>query len=128
MNLNPETREFLTFLKAHPDLRLKIRAAPGQTLLYAGSVFKPMWREIEEFKRTNLSYSTKETLPEVLARLRAPSAKHAKRLNHRCVSASCPWVFTERILEGFGARLAELRKRAASRRTSWRRSSTCRAA
>ena len=29
----PETREFLTFLKAHPDLRLKIRAAPGPSTI-----------------------------------------------------------------------------------------------
>jgi hypothetical protein len=92
MNLNPETREFLTFLKTHPDLRLKIRAAPGQTLLYAGSVFKPMWREIEEFKRTNLSYATRETLPEVLARLPAPSAKHSNlRVYVETLVDKVPW-------------------------------------
>ena len=75
MSLHTETRQFLTFLKNNPDLRRQIRAAPGQTLLYAGSFFKPVWREIEEFKRTNSNYATKETLPEILARLPSPDAR-----------------------------------------------------
>ena len=77
MNFRPETLEFLTFLKNHPDLRRQIRAAAGQTLVYAGSFFKPMWREIEEFKRTNADYARKETLPEILTRLPAPKPQYA---------------------------------------------------
>jgi hypothetical protein len=56
---NDLLREFANFER-------QIRAAPDQSLLYAGNFFKPMWREIEEFKCTNLSYATKETLPEIL--------------------------------------------------------------
>jgi hypothetical protein len=65
----PNTRELLIVLKTNPDIRAKIRANPGQTLLYAGEFFKPMWKEIADLKRSDPQMSTKETLPDVLSRV-----------------------------------------------------------
>lgn len=57
------------FLQKNPAIRMQLRAAPNRTLLYAGSFFKPVWREIAELKRSNPQVADKEILPDVLARL-----------------------------------------------------------
>jgi hypothetical protein len=92
MALQPATREFLTFLQKHREIRKQIRAAPGQTLLYAGGFFKPMWREIEEFKRRDPQLARKEILPEVLARLSAPGTRYSNLREYvEAVEKQVPW-------------------------------------
>ena len=80
MTLQPGTRALLSILQAHPSLRWQIRAAPNRTLLYSGSFFKPIWREIAEVKRSNPQLASKETLPEVLARLPVPGTTYPNLL------------------------------------------------
>jgi hypothetical protein len=92
MPLRPETRAFLGFLQTHPAIRDRIRAAPGKTLLYAGAFFKPVWREIEEMKRTRPELADKELLPDVLARIPAPGGSHASLLAYaQAVERQVPW-------------------------------------
>jgi hypothetical protein len=80
MALQPGTRALLSILQAQPALRWQIRAAPDRTLLYSGSFFKPIWREIAEQKRSNPQLASKETLPEVLARLPVPGTTYPNLL------------------------------------------------
>jgi hypothetical protein len=80
MALQPGTRALLTILHAQPALRWQVRAAPDRTLLYSGSFFKPIWREISELKRSNPQLASKETLPEVLARLPVPGTTYPSLL------------------------------------------------
>jgi hypothetical protein len=77
MQLNAKTREFLRYLRTHPNVRREIRATIGQTLLYAGSFFKPMWKEMEEYKAAHPEIAAKETLGDVLRRIPAPGTSHA---------------------------------------------------
>jgi hypothetical protein len=70
--LQEPTKKFLSLLRAHPEIRHRIRAAPNRTLLYAGSFFKPMWKEIEDYKRTHPEVAHKETLNEVLRQIVVP--------------------------------------------------------
>ena len=92
MSLLPETRAFLSYLQANPGVRQQIRAAPGKTLLYAGSFFKPMWREIEEAKRRDATLASKEILPEVLARIRTPGAPQPTLRQYvEAVERQVPW-------------------------------------
>jgi hypothetical protein len=67
MSLLPPTREFLQFLQKNPAVRARIRAPHGQTLLYAGIVMRPAWREVADLKRSMPQMADKRTLPEVLA-------------------------------------------------------------
>jgi hypothetical protein len=76
MTLQPGTRALLAILHAHPLLRWQIRASPNQTLLYSGSFFRPIWKEIADFKRSHPELASKETLPDVLARLPVPGTTH----------------------------------------------------
>jgi hypothetical protein len=80
MSLQPGTRALLSVLHAQPALRWQIRAAPDCTLLYSGSFFKPVWKEIADLKRSNLALSNKETLPDVLARLPVPGTTYPNLL------------------------------------------------
>ena len=92
MSFQPPTRQFLTFLQDNPLIRGQIRAAPDQTLLYAGFFFKPMWKEIKDFKAANPEFAQKETLPEVLARVAAPGTGHANLLAYmQTVEKQVPW-------------------------------------
>ena len=86
------TTAFLSFLSAHPQVCDRIRAAPNRTLLYAGSFVKPMWREIENLKRTNPDLAQKETLPDVLRRISVPGMGHASLLAYaQDVESRVPW-------------------------------------
>ena len=86
------TREFLSFLQKNPRIRQQIRAAHGQTLLYAGGFFKPMWREIEEFKRRDPQLARTEILPEVLARIPTPGTAYPHlRAYVEGVERQVPW-------------------------------------
>lgn len=80
MGLQPGTRALLGILQAQPSLRWRIRAAPDCTLLYSGSYFQPAWKEIADFKRRHPELSSKETLPDVLARLPVPGTTYPSLL------------------------------------------------
>ena len=80
MALQPGTRALLSILHAQPSLRWEIRAAPDRTLLYSGSFFKPAWKEIADLKRSNPALASKETLPDVLARLPVPGTTYPSLL------------------------------------------------
>lgn len=64
------TKDLLQFLQKNPAVRAQIRAAPDKTLLYAGSFFKPVWRELAELKLSSPQIAAKQILPEVLERIR----------------------------------------------------------
>ena len=92
MALQRETKSFLAFLQGRPDVRGKIRAAPGRTLLYAGTFFKPVWKEIAELKRARPEFAAKELLPDVLARIPVPGTGHPHLLAYaQGVERAVPW-------------------------------------
>ena len=92
MPLHAETLSFLRYLQRNPSVRSSIRAAPDRTLLYAGSFVKPMWKEIEAFKRMHPEYATLQTLPDVLKTLPAPVPDHAHLLAHlENLQGRVPW-------------------------------------
>jgi hypothetical protein len=82
------TKDFITYLRKNPLIRLKIAAAPGKTLLYSGNFFKPVWKELADLKRTNPQVGDKEMLPDVLSRILLPGQRYpslldwAKDLDH----------------------------------------------
>jgi len=82
MSFQPLTKQFLSYLQSNPGVRYQIRAAPDQTLLYAGSFFKPTWNEVAEFKRNHPEFARKETLGEVLALIKAPGSGHPNLLSY----------------------------------------------
>lgn len=71
-SLQEPTRRFLGLLRSHPEIRSRIRADKNQTLLYAGSFFKPMWKEIDDYKRAHPELAEKRTLNEVLRGIVVP--------------------------------------------------------
>lgn len=86
------TLGILTYLKNHPEIRAQIRAAHGQTLLYAGFFFKPVWKEIADFKARHPELSRKELLPDVLARIAVPGTPYASLLAYvQEVERQVPW-------------------------------------
>lgn len=88
----PPTAAFLQYLADHPLIRDQIRAAPGRTLLYAGSFVRPMWREISVMKRNNSQLADKEILPDVLARIAAPGTRFGTLLAYvEDVERQVPW-------------------------------------
>ena len=72
MPIQQPTKDFLRYLGKNPSIRMQIAAAPGKTLLYAGTFFKPIWKELAELKRINPQLAAKEMLPDVLARILVP--------------------------------------------------------
>jgi hypothetical protein len=46
MAIDQPTKDLLGFLHKHPEIRMQIHATPDKTLLYAGSLFKPVWKEL----------------------------------------------------------------------------------
>ncbi|MBV8494228.1 MAG: hypothetical protein JO162_12225 [Alphaproteobacteria bacterium] len=72
MALLQETRSFLKFLHDNEPLRRRIAAAPDKTLLYAGSIIRPAWKELAELRARNRNDSSFEILPDVLNRLPPP--------------------------------------------------------
>ena len=92
MALQPPTVEILKFLNQNPSIRAQIRATPGNTLLYAGNFFKPVWREIEEMKRTLPQAAMKQTLPDVLARIPVPGKPFSSLLAYvQDIERRVPW-------------------------------------
>jgi hypothetical protein len=80
VGLQPGTRALLGILQAQPSLRWRIRAGRDRTLLYSGSFFRPVWKEIEEFRRMRPELAAKESLPDVLARLPVPGTTYPSLL------------------------------------------------
>jgi len=70
MPLLSETKSFLVYLQQHKDVRHRIRAGRDKTLLYAGDMFGPAWREVQAFQRKQPG--SVEILHDVLAKLPAP--------------------------------------------------------
>ena len=92
MALQALTKDFLSFLRQHPEIRNQIRAAPGRTLLYAGSFFKPMWKEIADYKRAHPEVTDKQMLPDVLARITAPGTGYLSLLAYvQDLERQVPW-------------------------------------
>jgi hypothetical protein len=92
MPLQPLTKAFLSFLQQNPAVRDRIRAAPGNTLLYAGAFFKPVWKEITDLKQSNPQVATKETLPDVLACINSPDKSFASLLVYvQNLERRVPW-------------------------------------
>jgi len=72
MPLLQPTKDLLGFLHRSPSIRSQIKAAPNKTLLYAGSVVKPAWKEIVDLKAANPDIRDKVILPDVLERIMLP--------------------------------------------------------
>jgi hypothetical protein len=73
MLLLPQTKALLGFLHQHPLIREQIAAKPGATILYAGRLIKPAWKEIADWKASHLDFATKQTLPDVLDSIKLSS-------------------------------------------------------
>ena len=72
MALLPQTKALLVFLRKNPSVRAQISALPGATILYAGQLIQPAWKEIEEMRKSMPQLETKKTLPDVLGSIRLP--------------------------------------------------------
>jgi hypothetical protein len=71
MPLLQDTKDFLVFLRNNPVLRKRIAADRDKTLIYAGSFFKPVWRELDELRKKSTEQNF-QLLPDVLHRLPPP--------------------------------------------------------
>lgn len=92
MGFQPATKQFLSFLQKHPEIRHQIRAAPGRTLLYAGSFFKPIWKEIADYKRAHPEVADKQMLPDVLGRIPLPGTRYVSLLAYvEDLEHQVPW-------------------------------------
>ena len=80
MPLLQPTKDFLRYLQKNPAMRTQIRAAPGRTLLYAGTFFRPVWQEIAMQKQSTPQLASKEILPDVLRRIQVPGTAHSNLL------------------------------------------------
>ena len=76
MSLQPATVEFLQYLRQNPQIRDQIKARSGKTVLYAGKLILPAWREVDRFRETFPEYADKQTLPEVLALIALPGCQY----------------------------------------------------
>ncbi len=72
MALQQPVKEFLRFLQQNPDLRMRIAAPPGCTLLYAGEFFRPVWQELAQLRALHPELAAKRLLPDVLAQIATP--------------------------------------------------------
>lgn len=92
MALLAPTREFISYLQRHPEVRSKIRALPGKTLLYAGSTpfvlghqfgyQAPVWREIRALKLRDPQFADKQILQDVLRSVQTPGTSHLNLLSY----------------------------------------------
>ena len=78
MPLLQPTKDFLRYLQQNPAVRAQIRAAPGKTLLYAGTFFRPVWQEIAAQKRSSPQLADKQVLPDVLERIQVSGTKSSQ--------------------------------------------------
>ena len=92
MSLLPPTRALLVFLNRHPDVRARIAALPDATLLYAGRLMQPAWKEIEDWRQQLPQLKTKKTLPDVLQAIRLTGQPHPNLLAWaQSLDALQPW-------------------------------------
>jgi hypothetical protein len=92
MPLSQPTIDFMKYLKDNPAIRARIMAAPGKTLLYAGSFFGPMWKQIAREKLSNPQLAEKQTLPDVLATISPQGTGHPTLLAYaESVVSQVPW-------------------------------------
>jgi hypothetical protein len=80
MTLLEPTRALLRFLNQNAGIRARIAAPDNKTLLYAGNLIRPAWREIADIKRRQAALWDKVTLDEVLGRIAIDAAPHADLL------------------------------------------------
>jgi hypothetical protein len=80
MPLQQSTRDFLIYLQKNKPVRDRIKADRDKTLLYAGVVFAPAWREMEAFQRKHPG--TVQMLPDVLKRIAAPPGSSGTLNDH----------------------------------------------
>lgn len=92
MPLLPQTKSFLNFLQKNQAIRLRIKAQPNNTLLYAGNFIRPMWQELELLKRTNPNTATKQILPDVLANIQTLGQPYVTLLEWvKALDCLVPW-------------------------------------
>lgn len=82
MALLQETKDFLGFLQRNPLLRKRIAAGPDRTLIYAGSFFRPVWRELALLRAQHPGDAGFDLLPDVLARLPPPAGAAGTLRSH----------------------------------------------
>lgn len=93
MPLHNVTKELLVFLQKNPSIRSQIKAPHDSTLLYAGRFFKPIWREIEDFKLLNPQYRSKTMLPDVLMNIRVQHQQYQSLLEWaKAIDSVQPWI------------------------------------
>jgi hypothetical protein len=78
MVIDDETKVFLKYLKAHPEIRSRIHAGHDRTLLYSGDFFNPLWKEITA--RTDPALANKQILQDVLVLIAVPGTGYANLL------------------------------------------------
>ncbi|WP_267359839.1 MULTISPECIES: hypothetical protein [unclassified Methylobacterium] len=92
MPLKNETKQFLSYLHNNPKIRQDIRAPSGKTLLYAGSFFKPVWKEIADQKKNNPAFADKYTLPDILGQITTHGVPHNNLLEYtQATEKAVPW-------------------------------------
>jgi len=86
------TKDLLRYLRNNPGVRSRIAAAPNRTLLYAGSYFRPIWREVEQLRLINREIATKDLLPDVLGRIFTPGQPYPTLLLWaKSLDSLVPW-------------------------------------
>src|SRR4051812_14978102 len=80
MALLQPTRQLMTFLRDNPQIRARIAAPAGSTVVYCGSFMWPAWQEIEDLRRTWPQAASKRLLPDVLAGIRTPGQPYSNLL------------------------------------------------
>jgi hypothetical protein len=92
MPLIHQVRELLGYLQKNPAIRSMIAAPPNATVLYAGSFFRPVWKDLEYMKLTHPGFSAKKMLPEVLSGIRLAGAPYPTLLDWAmALDAFPPW-------------------------------------
>jgi hypothetical protein len=74
MVVHKSIKDFLQYLQAHPEIRSRIHAEEDRTLLYSGSFFNPMWKDIKA--RTDPALAGKQTLEDVLWSIALPGTSY----------------------------------------------------
>lgn len=80
--LQQMTRDFLTFLRDNPAIRVRFCAAHGKTRLYAGHFFTDMWKEIARTKLRSPELGDKQILTDVLEHIPVPGKSYPNLLRH----------------------------------------------
>jgi len=92
MPLQQPVKDLLRFLQKNRAVRSRIAAPPDGTLLYAGSFFRPVWRELEQIGLSNRELAGKHSLPDVLGRIATPGQPGGTLLEWaKSLDALAPW-------------------------------------